>query len=173
MYRLFVFVYGVVNYVMFLGVFLYLIGFLGNFLVPRSIDSAPQSPLGAAIIINTLLIILFAVQYTVMARPSFKNWWTQFIPQPIERSTYLLFTNVILILLFWQWRPMGGVIWDVLYTLFAGGWLLVLVTTFLINHFDLFGLQQVWLTLRGKSPTPQKFVTPGPYRLVRHPLYVG
>ena len=135
----------------------------------------------SAALINTLLIALFGVQHTVMARPTFKKWWTRFVPEPIERSTYVLFTNAALILLFWQWQPMGGIVWDVanplgravLYGLFAFGWLTVLVTTFLINHFDLFGLRQVWLYLRGKRYTNLGFKMPGPYRIVRHPLYVG
>jgi len=181
MRRSLVLAYGLVNYAIFLGVFLYLAGFLGNLFVPRSIDSPAQGPLWTAVLINTLLIALFGVQHTAMARPTFKRWWTRFVPQPIERSTYVLLTNAALILLFWQWRPMGGVVWDVthpasrfvLYGLFAFGWLTVLVTTFLINHFDLFGLRQVWLYFRGTPYTHLGFQTPGPYRLVRHPLYVG
>ncbi len=181
MNRVVALVYGVACYVMFLGTFLYMIGFLANLVVPRSIDSAREGPLGYALWINTLLVGIFAIQHSVMARPTFKRWWTQIVPEPVERSTYVLFSNLALILLFWQWRPMGGVIWDVqqpagqtiLWSLFALGWLTVLVTTFLINHFDLFGLQQVWLYLRSRSPAPVRFVTPGPYKYVRHPLYVG
>lgn len=181
MKRTLVLAYGVVNYAVFLGVFLYLAGFVGNLVVPRAIDSPAEGPLWAAVLINSLLVALFGVQHTVMARPTFKKWWTRFVPQPIERSTYVLFTNAALILLFWQWRPMGGVVWNIeqpagraaLYGLFAFGWLTVLVTTFLINHFDLFGLRQVWLYFRGKPYTHLGFKTPGPYNLVRHPLYVG
>lgn len=173
--------YGVMVYTMFLGVFLYMVGFLGNILVPRSIDSAAVGSLGMALLINALLLVLFGLQHSVMARPTFKRWWTRIVPEPMERSTYMLFTNLALMLLMWQWRPMGGVIWDIqnpvargaLYALFACGWLIVLITTFLINHFDLFGLRQSWLYFRGRACRPLGFVTPGPYRWVRHPLYVG
>jgi len=127
------------------------------------------------------LLALFAVQHSVMARKWFKDWWTRMVPKTIERSTYVLFSSLALILLFWQWRPLGAVIWSVedpavtfvLRALFAFGWGLVLVSTFLINHFDLFGLRQVWLYLVGRSVKTVRFATPGPYRLVRHPLYVG
>jgi protein-S-isoprenylcysteine O-methyltransferase Ste14 len=176
-----VLIYGIVCYVSFLATFLYLAGWLGNIFVPRSIDSPGQGPWQMALLINTLLVVLFGVQHSVMARPTFKKWWTKFIPEPIERSTYVLFTNLALLVLFWQWRPMGGVIWDVqhptgralLFGLCAVGWLTVLITTFLINHFDLFGLRQVWLYFRGKPYTNLTFSTPGPYQFVRHPLYVG
>ena len=181
MKRTLVFTYGLVNYIVFLATFLYLAGFVGNLLVPRAIDSPAKRSLWTAALINTLLIAVFGVQHSVMARPTFKKWWTQFVPEPIERSTYVLFSNAALILLFWQWRPMGGIVWDVanplgrivLYGLFAFGWLTVLVTTFLIDHFDLFGLRQVWFYLRGKKYTQLGFKMPGPYRIVRHPLYVG
>ena len=175
------FVYGVVSYDMFFGTFLYAAGFVGNLVVPKSLDSAPVGPLGTSLLINLGLLGLFAVQHSVMARPAFKRVWTRIVPEPIERSTYVLASSLALILLFWQWRPLGGVVWDVqdpvgravLRSGFAFGWLLVLVTTFLINHFDLFGLRQVWLHLRGRRYRPLPFKTPGPYRLVRHPLYVG
>jgi methanethiol S-methyltransferase len=125
--------------------------------------------------------VLFALQHSIMARPAFKAWWTQFIPEPAERSTYVLASSVALIILFAYWQPLGGVVWHVtqptavlvLYALCACGWLLVLVSTFLLNHFDLFGLRHVWLYLRGRPYTHLTFQTPGPYRLVRHPLYVG
>lgn len=181
MKRIAVFVYGVLVYAMFLGVFLYLAGFVGNLLVPTALDGPAQGPLGVALLVNAALVALFGVQHSVMARPWFKRWLTRYIPVAAERSTYVLMTNLALIVLFWQWRPMGGVIWDVqdpvgrgvLYGLFACGWVIVLVTTFLINHFDLFGLRQVWLYLRGRRYTHLGFVTPGPYRYIRHPLYVG
>jgi protein-S-isoprenylcysteine O-methyltransferase Ste14 len=181
MKRIAVLTYGLVNYAMFGGTFLYLAGFTGNLLVPKSMDSSPTGPLWIALFVNALLVALFAVQHSVMARPTFKGWWTKFVPQSLERSTYVLFTNVALIVLFWQWRPMGGVVWDVehpagrvaLHALCVAGWLTVLVTTFLINHFDLFGLRQVWLYFRRKPYTHLGFVTPGPYKLIRHPLYIG
>jgi protein-S-isoprenylcysteine O-methyltransferase Ste14 len=176
-----VLLFGVAAYAMFLGVFLYAVGFVGNFLTPTRLDGAPESPFGKAIAINFGLLGLFAVQHSVMARTWFKNWWTRFVPEPIERSVYVLTTNIVLGILFWQWEPMGSVVWNVqnpigrivIYTLFAVGWATVLYTTFLINHFDLFGLRQVWLYFRGKSYTPLGFVTPGPYRIVRHPMYIG
>jgi protein-S-isoprenylcysteine O-methyltransferase Ste14 len=176
-----VLLYGVIAYAVFFGVFLYAAGFVGNLFVPKSIDSAPADPFAVALAVNAALLGLFAVQHSVMARPVFKRWLTRMIPEAAERSTYVLLSSLALILLFWQWRPMGGTIWDVesalgralLHGGFAFGWLLVLVTTFLINHFDLFGLRQVWKYFRGLPYRPLKFVTPGPYKLVRHPLYVG
>jgi protein-S-isoprenylcysteine O-methyltransferase Ste14 len=179
--RLAVFVYGVVAYAIFFATFLYALGFVGGFGVPKGIDSAPLVPLGAALLVNGGLLALFAVQHSLMARPFFKAWLTRFIPTAAERSTYVLASSLALIVLFWLWQPMGGVIWSVenpaaravLWAGFGFGWALVLVTTFLINHFDLFGLRQVWLFLLGRPYTHLKFVTPGPYRLVRHPLYVG
>jgi protein-S-isoprenylcysteine O-methyltransferase Ste14 len=181
MKRIAAFIYGVVCYAVFFGTFLYAIGFVGDLFVPKSIDSAPESPLGQALLINTLLLGLFAVQHSVMARPAFKRWWTRFVPKPVERSTYVLFSSLALIALFVYWQPIGGVIWNVqdpigravLYGLFAFGWGLVLLATFLINHFDLFGLRQVWLYLRGKEYRPLNFGTPALYKIVRHPLYVG
>ncbi len=179
--RLAFFAYGVFSYAVFFLTFLYAAGFVGNFLVPKSIDSEPIHPLWLAALINTGLLGLFAVQHSVMARPAFKRLWTRIIPEPLERATYTLFSSLALIVLFVFWSPMGGVIWHiehpvgraVMYAIFAAGWLTVLVTTFLINHFDLFGLRQVWLYLRGRAYTHLDFATPGPYRFVRHPLYVG
>jgi protein-S-isoprenylcysteine O-methyltransferase Ste14 len=181
MQRIAVFIYGVVAYLCFLASFLYAIGFVGNFAVPRSIDSAAAGPVGMAVVVDALLLTIFALQHSVMARPAFKRWWTRVVPEPAERSTYVLASSLALLLLFTQWRPIGGVVWQVesplgqaaLYGLCAAGWLTVLITTFLINHFDLFGLRQVWLYLRGQPYRPLSFVTPGPYRHVRHPLYVG
>lgn len=179
--RIMFFVYGSLSYLLFLGTFLYAIAFIGNFGVPRTLDGALSGSLGVAFAIDAGLLTLFAIQHSVMARKWFKDWWTRIVPKPIERSTYVLFSSVALILLFWQWRPLGGVVWSVedpvgrfvLRGLFAFGWGLVLVSTFLINHFDLFGMRQVWLYLKGRPYTTLTFGTPGPYRLVRHPLYVG
>lgn len=173
--------YGVVCYAAFFGTYLYAIGFVTNAFVPKSIDSAPQSPTGVALAINLGLLALFAVQHSVMARPAFKRAWTRIVPEPAERSTYVLFSSLALILLFWQWQPMGGTVWSVqdaaariaLYSVGLAGWLIVLYTTFLINHFDLFGLRQVYLYWQGKPYTKLPFQTPGPYAHVRHPLYVG
>ena len=179
--RIATFVYGVVCYLIFFGTFLYAAGFIGNLVVPKSIDSGRESGVLEALLINAGLLGLFAVQHSFMARPWFKRAWTRFIPEPVERSTYVLFSSLALLVLFWQWRPVGGVVWQVeeqwsrivLYALWAFGWLLVLVSTFLINHFDLFGLRQVYLFLMGRKYTQLKFGTPGPYRHVRHPLYLG
>ena len=179
--RIAAFVYGVACYVVFLATFLYAIGFLGNFGVPKSIDSGAQAPYGEALVVNAALLGLFAVQHSVMARQWFKSLWTRIVPVPVERSTYVLFSSVALIVLFWKWEPIGGVIWNVesgagrlvLNALFAVGWLTVLATTFLIDHFDLFGMSQVWAYLRKRAYKPPGFRTPGVYRFVRHPLYVG
>jgi methanethiol S-methyltransferase len=175
------FFYGLVCYAISFVTLLYACGFVGNFVVPRSIDAAPAIAWPIALLVDAALLGVFGLQHSVMARQGFKNWWTQFVPKPIERSTYILFTSLCLIALFYFWQPIGGSIWNVvnptgvaiLYALFGLGWLLVLATTFLIHHFDLFGLRQVWLYLRGKEYTPLKFATPSLYRYVRHPLYVG
>jgi methanethiol S-methyltransferase len=179
--RVAAFIYGVVSYFVFFGTFLYAVGFIGNLFVPKSIDSGPSVPFGEALLVNAGLLALFAVQHSLMARPRFKRAWTRLIPQPVERSTYVLFSSLALVVLFWQWRPLGGVVWDVegqalrlvLHGLCVMGWLLVLSSTFLINHFDLFGLRQVYLFLRGREYTHLPFKTPAFYRHVRHPLYLG
>ncbi|HXH48536.1 MAG TPA: isoprenylcysteine carboxylmethyltransferase family protein [Terriglobia bacterium] len=179
--RLLAFAFGLIAYTLFLGTYLYAIGFIGDFAVPTRLDSSTQGPIGWALLINLLLLGLFAVQHSVMARPGFKAVWTRFVPKPVERSTYVLFSSLALILLFALWQPMGVVIWNVespalravLYGLLATGFIIVLVATFLINHFDLFGMRQVWLYLRGREYTPLRFKTPLFYKYVRHPLYVG
>jgi len=179
--RLSIFAYGLVCYAVFLATFLYALGFVGNFGVPHSIDGEPRMYFSTALLIDLTLLGIFAIQHSLMARPYFKEWLTQFIPASAERSTYVLFSSVALIALFAWWEPIGGMVWDVadpvsrvvLYSLFAFGWGLVLLSTFLINHFDLFGLRQIWLQLRGQPYTALQFGTPGPYRLIRHPLYLG
>jgi len=179
--RLTIFLYGVVCYVVFFATFLYAIGFIGNLGVPRTLDSGPVMSFVPALLIDLGLLGLFAVQHSVMARPVFKRWFTRVVPEPAERSTYVLASSLALIAMFALWQPLGGVVWAVsdatargaIWGAFAFGWLLVLVATFLINHFDLFGLRQVWLQLLGRPYTHLPFRTPGPYRYVRHPLYVG
>lgn len=181
MNRVACFVYGVVSYALFLAVFLYTIGFVGNLVVPKTIDSGATGSVGLAVAVNLFLIALFGVQHSVMARPGFKTWWTKFVPVAIERSTYVLLSNILLALMFWQWRPMPGVVWQVdapafqtiLWACFFGGILLVLLSSFLIDHFDLFGLRQVYLFLRAKDYTTSAFATPLLYRIVRHPLLLG
>jgi len=179
--RIAAFLYGSVCYLVFLGTFLYAIGFLGDFGVPKPMDSMPHLPFLQALVIDLVLLGVFALQHSIMARPWFKAAWTRVVPAPVERSTYVLFSSLALLLLYWKWEPLGGVVWNVstpagvfvVNLLYAAGWLMVLVATFLINHFDLFGLRQVWLYLQGRPYTQLRFRTPGPYRFVRHPLYVG
>lgn len=181
MKRAAIFLYGVLSYAFFFATFIYAIGFIGNIGVPKSIDSAPTQPLMTALWIDIGLLTLFAIQHSGMARPAFKRWLTRFVPVEAERSTYVMLATACLALLFWQWAPLGGVIWNVstgwasiaLTTLYFSSWALLLYATFLINHFDLFGLRQAWYALRGKELPQQKFITPALYRLVRHPIYTG
>jgi protein-S-isoprenylcysteine O-methyltransferase Ste14 len=178
--RLLIFAYGTVAYLLFFGTFLYLIGFVGN-LTPKAVDSPAEGSALLALAVNLGLVALFGLQHSIMARPAFKRRWTRIIPPAMERSTFVLATVIALGLLMWLWRPLGGIVWQVdapapravLYGVFAFGWGLALVATCLINHFDLFGLRQVWLALREKPYTPVRFARPWAYRQVRHPLYLG
>ena len=180
-HRTAVLVYGVIAYAVFFVTFCYTPGFVGNFLVPKSIDAPPTTSFGVALLVNLGLLVLFAVQHSVMARPFFKRWFTRIIPVAAERSTYTLASSLALIALFWLWQPMGGIVWRVdneagralLLLGLVSGWLLVLAVSFMINHFDLFGLRQVWLHFCNRPYTAVKFATPGLYKFVRHPLYVG
>jgi len=181
MKRSLIFLYGVLSYAFFIVTLLYAIGFIGNILVPKSIDSSPTLPFGISLLINVGLLSLFAIQHSGMARPAFKRWLTKFIPEPAERSTYVLLSTICLGLLMWQWAPIGGVIWSLtsnwsqitLTGLYISSWALLLVATFLIDHFDLFGLSQVTYALRKQERPAQSFKTPALYRVVRHPIYVG
>ena len=173
--------YGVVTYALFLGAILYAIAFVGDLPVPKTIDTGATGPLGTALIIDSMLLGLFALQHSVMARPAFKRWWTRYVPQPVERTTYVLLASLIMIALFWYWRPIPERIWIVenpvavaaLTAIFWFGWGLVFLSTFLINHFELFGLRQVYARLRRRSLPEPVFRTPFLYKRIRHPLYLG
>lgn len=176
-----IFLYGVLAYLIFFASFLYLIGFVGNLIVPKGIDSGVESGMVGSIVINLLLLSLFVVQHSIMARPSFKKLWTQIVDPAMERSTFVLLTSLILLLIFWLWQPMTAVVWEVqnqtlvliIGGIFGLGWLIVLLSTFMINHFHLFGLDQVFANFRGAPPTGLKFTENFFYKLVRHPIMTG
>lgn len=181
MNRVFTLLYGVFAYFIFFGVFLYLVGFVANFLVPKGVDSGEAPGLVTALAIDVALIALFGLQHSLMARSGFKQWWTRIVPHAIERSTYVMATNVVLILMFWLWQPIPQTVWHVetpelriaLWALFATGLGISLASTFMVDHFDLFGLRQVWFAFRARTYSHPEFVVRWFYRLVRHPLYTG
>lgn len=176
-------VYGVACHLLFLAIYAWMAAWVGNFGfgVLRTIDGPAEGSIAGAVLTNLVLVLGFGLQHSIMARPTFKKWWTRFVPEPIERSTYVLASCVAMAVLLWQWRPMGGEVWNVtdpvgralLHGLFAFGWLMVPLVSLLINHFDLFGTRQVWLHWRGRAYTHLPFRTPGLYKHVRHPLYIG
>jgi len=175
------FIYGVVAYAIFLVTFLHAVGFVGNLFVSKSIDSPAEGPLGKSLLIDIGLLALFALQHSFMARKGFKKRWTKIVPKRIERSTYVLISSLLLLLLFWQWRPLPEIVWEagnrtaqlILEALFWIGWLIAIHSTFLIDHWDLFGLRQVYLYLQGKEYTPPRFKMPELYQYVRHPIMMG
>jgi protein-S-isoprenylcysteine O-methyltransferase Ste14 len=181
MSRIIALLYGIVSYAIFLVTFLYALGFVEDLVVPKTIDTGARSSVAEALVVNLLLMSLFAIQHSVMARPQFKQWWTQWVPKSIERSTYVLFASLALALLCWQWRPMPAAVWKIdnptiaaaLVVLSLVGWLIVLTSTFLINHFELFGLHQVANNLAGRPMPEPRFRTPLYYQFVRHPIYLG
>jgi protein-S-isoprenylcysteine O-methyltransferase Ste14 len=181
MSRIVFLVYGLAAYLIFFLTFCYAVGFVNGIGVPTCLDGPATMPLGKALLIDLGLLALFACQHSIMARPAFKRWWTTVVPEPIERSTFVLFASLCLLLLFWQWQPIGGTIWSVGDPVFRAvvtgislvGFLIVLVSTFLIDHFDLFGLRQVWCYFLGKPHLPLQFRTPGIYKVIRHPIYLG
>ena len=178
--RLLILIYAIISYAVFLVSFLYALGFFGNFLVPKSIDMGGRANVSEAIVVDLLLLGVFAIQHSVMARPVFKRWWARTLPVACQRSTYVLLSSLLLLLLFWQWRPIPTIVWYtdgiaawLLIGLSAFGWLIALASTFLIDHFDLFGLRQALCALRGAELPGQSFRTPLLYRIVRHPLMLG
>lgn len=180
MYRTVTLLYGVLAYLTFLGVSLYAVGFVGGFMTPTSLDGPPSRPLGVALTIDTALLAAFALQHSVMARPAFKRWWTRFVPPAAERSTYVMATNLVLLVLFAAWQPIGGVVWAAagvarlaVIGVYLLGWATLFYATWLIDHFDLFGLRQVWRRFENQPYAAPKFHTPSLYRVVRHPIYVG
>jgi methanethiol S-methyltransferase len=180
MSRISIFLYGVVSYLVFFAVFLYGIGFIGGFLTPTLLDGVPRSSLTMALTVDLALLAAFALQHSGMARPAFKRWWTKIVPEEAERSTYVLVSSLALVVLYIYWEPIGGVLWSLsgvarsaVIALYLLGWVLLLYTTFLIDHFDLFGLKQVWRRLSNKAYRAPAFRTPSLYKLVRHPLYIG
>lgn len=180
-FKFIAFLYGIAAYLVFFVTVLYAIGFVMGQVVPKTIDSGPATPMAEAAVVDLLLLALFAIQHSVMARQGFKAWWTQFVPKPVERSTYVLLASLTLLLLFWQWRPLPTVVWDVenpdlavtLVTLSLAGWVVVFTSTYMINHFELFGLHQVTNHLVGKDVPPPRFRAPLLYKFVRHPIYLG
>lgn len=175
------FLFGVISYLVFFAAFLYAIGFLAGIIVPKSINSGPETGLVSSLVVNLLLLGLFAVQHSLMARPFFKHWFTQYVPVPVERSIYVLLSSLLLFLIYCLWQPMTTVVWQVdsaigqtiIWAVFAFGWLVVLLSTFMINHFDLFGLRQVWLHLQDRSYEAIPFQTTALYKFVRHPIMLG
>jgi methanethiol S-methyltransferase len=180
-FKFIAFLYGMLSYLLFFATILYAIGFVMGLVVPKTIDTGADSSTIEAIIVDLLLMTLFAVQHSVMARPGFKAWWTQYVPKPVERSTYVLLASSCLLLLFWQWRPIPAVVWQVenphaavtLAMISLIGWVLVFASTFMINHFELFGLSQVANHLVDRKAAPARFYTPLLYKFVRHPIYLG
>jgi methanethiol S-methyltransferase len=179
--KLVAFLYGIIAYLVFAVVIVYSLGFVTGLVVPKTIDSGSAGPLMESIVVNIVLMTIFALQHSIMARPQFKKWWTKIVPKSVERSTYVLLASLALALVFWQWRPIPGVVWEVkeptiaAFLLYLGvfGWVLVFLSTFMVNHFELFGLHQVVNNLTGKQMPPMKFKTPMLYNVVRHPIYLG
>lgn len=181
MKKILTFLFGMIAYIVFLAAFLYAIGFVGDFIVPKTINTGTSSGILPSLLNNLMLLSLFAIQHSVMARPAFKKWWISIVGPVAERSIYVLLASLVLFLMYWQWQPINGVIWEVqnetmntfLYILFGGGWLIVLLSTFMINHFELFGLKQVYENLKSIEPRPVAFKLTLFYSIVRHPIMLG